>query len=428
MAFLGMRGTGDWVTDERPKHYREGILRLYPNGDAPLTAIMSKMKTKPVTDPEYKWWTKGLPTQACDVTNVFTDQGLSTAYTTGGAIGQILYVNIAAADVPQFRAGHQILLRNSDNYQDDCNAKVMATAINGASSFLTVKLLQADPTTTGIADCDRALIIGTINAEGAYMPSAVSYAPTKFSNYTQIFRNSLSITGTARATKIRTYDQYLEQKRETLELHSIEMEKAALWGIATETIGENGKPERTSCGLIPFIVANGGVVKDFSLDTDVSGDTWLASGEDWLDSYLEQIFRYGSGDRLAFCGSQGILAINRLVKNNGTYQFTAKTMDYGIQVTEWVTPFGTIYLKRHPLFSYETTNRNSMVIFDPADLAWCPIEGRDTKFYGEKDQQNTGEGRKDATDEEYLTEGGFEFHHPQKCGWLNGIGVDNALS
>jgi hypothetical protein len=45
-AFLGMRGNGDWVTDQRPKNWRETMLFLYPNGSMPLTAIMSKMKSE----------------------------------------------------------------------------------------------------------------------------------------------------------------------------------------------------------------------------------------------------------------------------------------------------------------------------------------------------------------------------------------------
>ena len=33
--FLGMRGTGDWVDDQRPMNWRENILYLYPNGMTP---------------------------------------------------------------------------------------------------------------------------------------------------------------------------------------------------------------------------------------------------------------------------------------------------------------------------------------------------------------------------------------------------------
>ena len=53
MAFLGMRGTGDFVDEQRPKNWREKILQLYPNGDAPLTAILSKMKEESTDDPEF---------------------------------------------------------------------------------------------------------------------------------------------------------------------------------------------------------------------------------------------------------------------------------------------------------------------------------------------------------------------------------------
>jgi hypothetical protein len=48
--FLGMRGTGDWATDQRPMSWRQNILYLYPNGMTPLTAILSMMGSKKVTD------------------------------------------------------------------------------------------------------------------------------------------------------------------------------------------------------------------------------------------------------------------------------------------------------------------------------------------------------------------------------------------
>jgi len=48
----------------------------------------------------------------------------------------------------------------------------------------------------------------------------------------------------------------------------------------------------------------------------------------------------------------------------------------------------------------------------------------DTDFYGEGDKQNTGAGRKDGFDEEFLTEAGLEYHHPMAWGYLNNVGVD----
>lgn len=424
-GFLGMRGDGDWATDQRPKNWREGILFLFPNGDVPLTAILSKMGSQKVDDPQYYWWTKGLPAQGGTVSSVYTTADVSTTeYTTGGSAGDTLYCKVAAAVATEFRVGHQVLLRNTANYADDTNAKVTSVVQNGASSVIGVKLIQDDPTTTGVADCNRILVIGSVNPEGAAMPDAIAYDPTKYTNYTQIFRTPLDITRTARKTKLRTGDAYKEAKREALLLHGIEMEKAFIWGYGLETTGTNGKPERTTWGLIPFLSANGGLTDDFTSNSDYTDTSWLASGETWLDAQLETIFRYGSGERLALCGSGTILGINKLVKEYGNYTFTPKTTDYGIQVMKWTTPFGVINLKRHPLFSFEVTNRNSMLILEPADLKYRFID--DTTFYDDPEKKNTGYSRMDATNEEFLTECGLEFHHPSKTGYLNGFNTDNG--
>jgi len=429
-AFLGMRGTGDWVTDQRPKSWREGILHEYPNGDAPLTAIMSKMSNTPVDDAEFYWWTKSLPTQAGAVVagEIYTDAIMTQAVGDASVAGATVYVKVAEAVADHFRAGHQVLLRDTSDYEVDVNAKVMSVQKNGASSRIAVKLLEADDNsaTHGLSDVDRILVIGNLNPEGASMPDAIAYDPVKIYNKTQIFRTPLEITRTARLTKLRTGDAYTEAKREALELHSIEMEKAFIWGIMTENIGANGKPERTTRGLINIIKTYASTnVSDYSLDTDYTGQSWLVGGEDWLDNRLRLMFRYGKREKLCFAGDGALLAINRLAKSTGQFQLVSATKSYGIQVTEWKTAFGTINIITHPLFSYETTNQYSMVIFEPQNMKTRYIT--DTTFYKDPDKQNTGWTRKDGTSEEFLTEIGIEFYFPTGWGYLNGVGVDNDL-
>jgi hypothetical protein len=427
MGFLGMRGTGDWAVDQRPKNWREAILYEYPNGSAPLTAIMSKMKGSSLDDPEFNWWTKSLPTQSGAITNIYTNALMTSAYTSGGLAGDRLYVKVAEATAAQIRSGHQVLLRDASDYDVDVNAKVTGVQKNGASSCITVKLLEADTATANshdLSDADRILVIGNINPEGASMPDPISYDPTKISNYAQIFRTSLEITRTARLTKLRTGDAYKEAKREALELHSIEMEKAWLWGIKSENTGDNGKLERTTRGLINIIktyASNN--VDDFTLNTDYSGDTWLASGEEWLDNMLRLMFRYGKSEKLILAGDGALLGINRLAKSSGQMTLTSETKSYGIQVNTWQTPFGTVHIKTHPLFSYEAANQHSMVIFEPEGLKYRHIT--DTKFY--PDTGNNGWTRKDGTAEEFLTEAGLEFHFPTGWGYLNGVGKDNIV-
>ena len=434
MAFLGMRGNGDWVTDQRPKSYRESILFLYPNGMVPLTAILAKLKSQSVDDPEFNWWTKSLATQAAAITGVYTDAALSSAYTSGGVVGSILYIKMAAASVAEFRIGHQVLLRDASDFTVDVNAKVTGKQTAGAASYVQVKLLEADDNSAyshDLSDADRILIIGNINEEGAAMPNAIAYDPVKLYNYTQIFRTPLSITRTARKTKLRTGDQYKEAKREALELHSIEMEKAFLFGQKLETTGSDGKPERTTQGIINCLRENVPAnISDFSLDATYDGKAWLddGGGEAWLDAYLELVFRYGSGDKLALCGSGALMGMNKLAKAGSHFTLTPSTKSYGIKVLEWVTPFGTINMKTHPLFSLEPSLRNSMLILEPANLSYRYID--DTQFYAEgaakQAAPGTNSGRRDGTVEEFLTEAGLEMHHPSTMMFLNGLGRDNA--
>jgi hypothetical protein len=427
MAFLGMRGSGDWATDERPKNWRQSILYLYPNGSAPLTGLLSKMSEEVVTDPEFNWWTKVLPTQGGTVTDVFTDAALLTPYVSGAAAGATLYVNLSLATASEFRAGHQVLLRVSTNLNVDVNAKVIAVTKNGASSYLTVRLLEADDNggATTLGSCNAVLIIGNINAEGAPIPDAIAYDPVKWMNYTQIFRTPLDITRTARKTTLRTEDAYKEAKRESLELHSIEMENAFFWGIRTEGVGTNGKPERTTMGVVQAIKTGApGNVFNYTTDVSVPASTpWIEGGEFWLDSALEVIARFGSMDRMAFCGSGALLGIQRLAKATGQINLTPLSTSYGLKITQWITPFMTVNLMTHPLFSYDPTTRNVMIVLEPSMLKYRYID--DTTFMSmDPTKVSPSHERLDGTKEEWLTECGLEYHHPMKFGLLQNVGTD----
>ncbi len=431
--FLGMRGNGDWVGDQRPLNWRQQILKLYPNGQAPLTAMLSMMGSSKVDDPEFNWWTQEQTSVEGDVAGVFTIADLSVAYAAGGVAGDTLFVNVTDTSVfNRVREGHQILLRDTSDWAVDVVAKVTGVTRGGANEVYAVKLLEADDNsaTHDLSDCDTFKIIGNINPEGGVMPDAIALNPTKVYNYTQIFRTPLSITRTARKTRLRTGDQYQKAKAEALEMHSWEMELAYWWGIRTENVGDNGKPERTTMGAINFIrqfaAAN---CDDYTLNANYSAQTWAAGGENWFKAMLEQIFRYGADQKMAFVGSGVLLAIDALAMAGGQVNLVPGAKTYGMQIREWVTPFGSIFMKTHPLFSYDATTRNMMVILEPKELGYRYID--DTSFYGENSSKSHPEGygqrRIDGTNEEWLTECGLEFGLPQKCAVLNGFGQLNVV-
>lgn len=427
--FLGMRGTGDWATNQRPENWRQQILKLYPNGNAPLTAILSMMKSESTDDPHYHWWTESFSNVAGTVSGVYTDSTCATAYVSGATAGAGLYLKVVAALYNGVRAGHQLLLRDQSDPDVDVNAKVIDKFTLGSDYVLSIKLLEADDNsaTHDLSDCDYAMVIGNINPEGGEMPEAIANDVTEYYNYTQIFRTALDITRTAQKTKLRTGDAYQKAKADCLEQHSVEMELALLWGIRTLGTGTNGKPERTTMGLHQFLKTYAAAnCVNYVTDPDHAGESWITGGEDWLNAKLEVMFRYGSSEKLAFCGSGALLGINQLAKAGAQITLTPESKAYGIQVNRWVTPFGSLLLKTHPLYSFDVTTRNMMTIFEPKNLVYRYID--DTSFYAEGEKQNTGRGRVDGKSEEYLTECGLEFHHPQTGGIMNGVGQANTVS
>lgn len=436
--FLGLRGTGDWGSIElKPDSYRARILRVFPNGKAPLTALLNLVKSEKLKEsPIFHWYIKGLSSQSGTVAGVYTNTGLSSAYASAGAAGDTVYVKMSLADSKEFRVGHVALLRCSADWRVDVTAKVTGRTEAGASSYLTCVLLEADdnaPAVVGsyaahdLSDVDRAIVIGNVNMQGGSLPTAIARDPVLMTNQTQIWKTSLNLTRTELQTTLRTGSAYDEAKKDCLQDHSVEIEKSILWSILTSNTGSNGKPELTTKGIVPTIkeyaAAN---CSDYAYSSDFGGKTWLEGGEDWLDLQLEKMFTYGDEEKLAFAGLGAVTGINRMIKAKGNFDFTQETAAYGIKVWSWTTPYGVLKIKTHPLFALEPTMRNAMVVLEPRKIKWRFIQ--DTKFLKDDAWEKGGSANSDSKLEAYLTEAGLEFEDVSGWGLLNGVGLDNALT
>lgn len=445
-TILGLRGTGIYNSSGveqtgkafaeaalRPKDWLEYVLRVYPNGKAPLTAMLSAMKQKDVEDPEFYWWADTLPTMRATITGTYTtntEGSLSNAYVSGGVVGDTVYVKMSAADAALFKINDQVLFREAADYRTDVNGVVTAApVINGSNSFLTVKLLEADDNGSSkyIADCTILLGLGTVYAEGAARGTSIRFEPTKIYNFTQIFREPLEMTRTAMKTKFRAKQDYAMEKEKALERHTIGMEKSLFWGVKSErTDPTNGQPVRTTQGIISAIrqfAPDNCSAYHLSADANYDGKTWIQAGKKWLEERLEVIFRYGDPSKIAYCGSGAVLGINELAAAYGSIKLVPGEAQFGIKVLEWITPFGTLLLKTHPLFSYESTTRNSIVVVEPQNLEARFIDK--TKFRKNATDANQS-GEIDGVKEEWLTEVGLMFGYPLGSGILDGVGLDNA--
>ena len=85
-----------------------------------------------------------------------------------------------------------------------------------------------------------------------------------------------------------------------------------------------------------------------------------------------------------------LLGIDTLAMAGGQIHLVPGIKTYGMAIREWVTPFGSIYMKTHPLFSHDITTRNMMVLLEPKELGYRYID--DTAFYGETSSKTHSEG------------------------------------
>lgn len=383
MAFAGLRGTGDWATDERPKNFRELILWRQPNGMAPLTALLSKMGSEKVDDPEYNWWEEQLSGLRLQVNGV-----MNTTTTT---------VVVVDADALNLVPGDVLLIETSDA----TTAEIVT--VNGVASNTTFDVIRGQAGTSAAAIADNTYItkIGNVYEEGSASPSVSNRNPTKSTNYAQIFKTAYSITKTAALTRTRTGDPLKNDKKRKMFDHSVAMEHAFMFGKPYETTGSGGKPKRFTGGLRHFISTN---VTVFS--TTPTETTFLNA--------VTPVFDYDGGagnERIVFAGNGALTSLNKLAKAGMQVRVDEVVKVYGMQLQRWITPQGTFYIKSHPLMNTHAKYTNSMFIIDPSALKYRFL--RDTTF--EDDIQSPDE---DLIKGQWLTEAGLEIHHERTMAYI----------
>jgi len=395
-GIAGLRGTGDFGVDERPKDFREGILWFNPNGEAPIFALSARAGKRIVKDPEFAWWNEGnalvrlrvsVAAVAADTiltvdTADPTDTTLGANYGTATHLkpGDVLMVEplTSAAEVAAFAPE----LVEVDNVISDTQ--------------FTVRRGAGGSTAGSIAQNTFLTLIGSSYAEGTGAPRAVSRNPIKFYNYTQIFKNTYELTGTLDHTKMRTGDPWSNDKKRKGYDHSRDIELSILFGRRSETTGDNGKPKRTMGGLRTFIPTTNTTI--FS----------TATTPDSLIDAVAPVFDYntGAGDtRVMFVGNQAAIELGKIFNaaTNIHINTTERVKVYGIHFQEVLLPQGRLLIKTHPLMSRHGIYKKSGFIIDFDALKWAPLEGRDTKA---KDDVQTED--EDVRRGFYMTEGGIE--------------------
>jgi len=362
----------------------EKIAELEPNA-SPLITLTKKMKRRRVvTNPEFSWMEQDPGNRWDAINNAAGYDKNATVW----AVDNAGYFRVG--DIVQVPSTTEVVLvKNVDNTGNTI------TVIRGWGGSTTARLENDDP----------IVILGNANEEGAKLREIKTTEPVKKTNYTQILRTPVGVTNTLAATstygpKAMAYYRHLDGIN-----HAIDMERTMWLGKKGKDI-HNGKPRRTTGGILEFLTEN---VLNVSASSGGSGGLTEQAFTEWL----EDVFRYGSSEKILFACGRLCTIIDLWAQNK--LKTVPGERTYGVKIKEYVSSHGTLFIVKHKLFEGPVYGGMG-VILDMNNVAYCPLKGRDTKLLtGRQDPDE------DAVKDEYITELGVEVRLPKTHAIIKGV-------
>jgi hypothetical protein len=430
---------------------RRRIFRDYPTGHFPLTGFLSLMETEACDSYKFGWFEKRMPNPYTLITGgaaPFSPTGSDTASASPLSFVAGTVYRVKVDDADQFLV-NQVIYINDLPLSSGLGSLTGVVTTIVSSTKLEFRVLEAlaavlntsnniDSGTAGPGKA-RITVIGNAQAEGDKSGTGRFYPPIDAENFTQIFRNPFEFTATSLKipTEFEETGAYSEAAEDALRDHMVEMEMAFLFGTKSTQVvtGIDGRsrPKRTTGGLLWYlkqweaadsIYRGGSGAPAATLNTDEEKRIIRPTGGEMtiseFDSYIERAFRVTNTktfEKLVMCGNGFLGAVNRYLKNTATLN-----KDYGVQkvygndVTTWISPWGTLHFKSHPLFNLRPDLRKDGFIIDVNRIRFRPLNDRDTTLL-ENRQDNDTDGRKD----EWLTEAGLEVNMPEAHMYFKGV-------
>lgn len=380
-TILGQRNTSNIEQTTRRLDLGSRIALLEPES-TPLTALLNRIGSQKAVSPKFQNFEDVLPARTDTINN-------GAGYASGAT-------SIVVANGGRFNVEDIVLVPRIGEL-------IRVTAV--ATNTLTVTRGAGGSTAAALVDTDQLYIIGSAALEGDVSKQARSETPSVVTNYTQIFRDPIDMSGTLLSSDVVTneHDWNYARRKKGIE-HATRIERAFWWGKPQET----GTPAvRLTGGFFHF--------QGSTNATDAGG----AFTETELWTAARSAFRYGSRRKLMFTSGLATQVMNQFAQSK--VQTRQGDTTYGLAITDYVTPFGQLSVVYHPLFDDTTIYSGYAAVVDLEALKKRFLAGgiggsRDTHI--ETDiQENDRDGRKD----EVFSDVGLQIGQPQRHGYVYGI-------
>lgn len=386
-------------TELNARSFAGTILRLFPNGSAPmfaLTSMSGKSKAKATTH-GYFSKTMTFVTITLGAGVLIGATSIDVPSTVGLTVGMVLY-----------------------NTRTRENVRITAIT-DGDTIAVTREFGRVAAAAMNIGD--KLLHVGSAFEEGSNRPVARRLTTTHIPNYTQIFRNAWALTDTARASYAEAgISNIAENRKDCMMFHSVDIESAIIWG----------QPKMDTTGSTP-IHATQGVID--AMEQYAPANTNTASSTtsySQLVTLVEPAFQYSTDmanpkSRVAFGDAQAMKVLTDIGRKSGDISIMQSETSFGMQFTQMKLYKGTINLVEHPLLN-GLGQQGTLLIMDMPALKLAYLDGRDTKPEEYGMGGKSADNGQDAQGGSLTTELAVELINPYSCAVVYGLtaGVADA--
>jgi hypothetical protein len=354
----GIFNSSGFTTDLAAKSFARSITRLMPNGQAPLFGMTSMLPTETALQIEHGFFTK---------TMLFPGMTLGALVADG--IVNVFTVTTTANLIPG------MLMRAQSTGE--------IVLINQILSGTTVAVTRGVGTVAAAAIANSVAMyqVGNAFEESSIRPNALQITPVRITNYTQIFRNTWALSGSAQATEVIAGESTVAENRQDCSaFHAADIEKGMIFGQKSQGT-RNGQPFRTMDGLINILSNLTYYPPSYSAVnlTTAGGTTNFTQLEAALDPVFNQATDPKVGNqRVLFVGGAAKKVINNIGRLNATYYIQNGATSYGLQFGSFNIARGTFNMIEHPLFNSNVDWAKYALAVDLSTFRVAYLGGRKT--------------------------------------------------
>jgi hypothetical protein len=354
------------------------VFQFDPAGSPMMRVITERSQTQPSKNTTIRW---------------MEDAPVPTWFRANATINSSATALVTSADSSAIVPGDLLKVMSSGEV-------VRVTANNTSTNTLTI-VRGFGGTAASISANAWLLNLRGGQPEGDSSVDARATVKVEKTNYTEIWKTSVELSRTITEVDHYGFTPRDYERKKAGELHALSIERSFLFGRKKEDL-TGARPIRAAGGFDEYVTTN-----RFAVGGTLNEADFL----DWVMDCFRYSVSPSRSRKLLICSREVQATIAGWGLNKLTINDKARSV-YGMEVTDYVTPAGTLSLIPHRLL--ENGAAGSAYLIDPDGVFWRPLHTTELRT-------NIQAPDLDGYKDEFLTEGSFQYVMDEAHGVLTGV-------